>query len=158
MAGVRDIALHDSGPALSDRDVDVAEREIGSPLPGPVRAFYRSRNGGYPDRRFFRDGTYESELNRIIPMSARGAVDPDNMVEIYRMMTSEGHLPVGHLPFGEDSGGNFYLIDPSDGHVWYMPMDEWHHHESAVENWQRSGRFVSPSFEAFLDALTNEAM
>jgi hypothetical protein len=60
-------------------------------------------------------------------MSSGGTVDPDSMVEIYQAMTGEGHLPVGHIPFGEDSGGNFYLIDPSDGHVWYMPMDQWHH-------------------------------
>lgn len=153
---MRDIALDDIGPMLSDEDIAFAERQIGSPMPGAVRSFYQSRNGGYPDRRFFHDGTYESELNRIIPISPGGTVNPDNMVEIYQMMTSEGHLPVGHLPFGGDSGGNFYLIDPSDEHVWYMPMDEWHHDESAQENWKRSGRFVARSFEDFLNALTGE--
>lgn len=66
-------------------------------------------------------------------------------------------LPVSSIPFACDAGGNFFLLDRVTGKVWFMPMDEWEHEETAQQNWARSGRTVADSFEAFVDTLTDEA-
>lgn len=153
---MRDINIDESETGLNENDLKFAEENIGFSVPQPIADLYRTVNGGHPDRCFFNDGRYESEINRLIPLEREGRIEADYMVGIYRSMTDAGHLPKGHLPFGEDSGGNFYLIDPADERVWYMPMDEWQDDESAEQNWARSGRTLTYGFEAFMDALVEE--
>lgn len=65
-------------------------------------------------------------------------------------------LPTTSIPFGRDPGGNFFLLDPKDERVWYMPMDEWRHEDGGEANWARSGRTLTHGFEAFMDALSDE--
>lgn len=79
------------------------------------------------------------------------------MVGTYLHLTSEELLPTTSLRFACDAGGNFFLLDRVTGRVWFMPMDEWEHEDTPEQNWARSGRTVADSFEAFLDALTDEA-
>jgi hypothetical protein len=78
------------------------------------------------------------------------------MKATFRRLTGEGLLPTTSIPFGRDPGGNFFLLDPKDERVWYMPMDEWDQTETAAQNWERSCKLLAPSIEAFFDGLQEE--
>jgi hypothetical protein len=140
-------------------DIASAERGLGFTLPPALVALCLHSNGGAPDRSWLIDeerGT-EQQVDWFLPVKPAGSPDKRGLVGTYLRMTEEGLLPASSLPFAINAGGNFFLLDRNTGRIWFMPMDEWEHEETAEQNWARSGRTLADSFKAFLDALTDEA-
>ena len=148
--------MRSSGPSLTAADLAAAEEHMECLIPPALRAFYAEQNGGAPDRPYFVVGGSSVWFSWMFPVTPVSGSDDSGLQAIYREMTADQMLPVRHLPFGTDPGGNFVLLDVDTDRVWYMPMDVWESEESAEENWARSGRTLASGFEAFLDGLREE--
>ncbi|RYF19998.1 MAG: SMI1/KNR4 family protein [Oxalobacteraceae bacterium] len=139
-------------------DVVAAERRLGFALPPSLVALCLRQNGGVPDRSWITNPEgLEEQLDWFLPIKPQGSADKRGIVSTYEQMTGEGLLPTSSVPFACDAGGNFYLLDRVTDRVWFMPMDEWEDDKTAEDNWSRSGRTIADSFQAFIDALTNDA-
>lgn len=148
----------DGAIPITTADITAAEQALGFALPPALVAFCLAENGGMPTRCWLIDEVRDLEywINWFIPIEPAEAMMSGGLVAVYRQLVSEGLLPTGSLPFARDAGGNFFLLDRDDRRVWFMPMDEWHHAETAGQNWARSGRTVADSLAAFLKALSAE--
>ena len=92
----------------------------------------------------------------MIPIEPVGEEIETGMKATFRRLTGEGLLPRTSIPFGRDPGGNFFLLDPKDERVWYMPIDKWDQTETAAQNWERFCKHLAPSIEAFFGGLQEE--
>ncbi|PTQ58804.1 SMI1/KNR4 family protein SUKH-1 [Sphingomonas sp. PP-CE-3G-477] len=148
----------DGSEPIGPDDVTAAERQLGFALPPHLVALCLHQNGGMPDRSWLisPDGM-EEQVDCFLPIKPQSGADRRGIVDTYQQMTGEGLLPTMSVPFAQDAGGNLYLLDRVTGRVWFMPMDEWDRDETAAQNWSRSGRTVATSFQAFVDALTDDA-
>ena len=148
----------DGATPIALADIAAAERALGFTLPPALVALCLAENGGMPKRCWLIDEARDLEywVNWFIPIEPAGATTGKGLVSIYCQLVGEGMLPADSLPFANDAGGNFFLLDRNDRRVWFMPMEEWHHEETAEQNWARSGRTVANSLAAFLAALSVE--
>ena len=156
---MRSLPVMTGAEPIGPDDIAAAERRLGFALPPALVALCLHGNGGAPGRSWLIDEgrDMEQQVDWFLPVKPEGSPDRSGIVGIYLQLTREGFLPTTSIPFACDAGGNFFLLDRVTGRVWFMPMDEWEHEETAEQNWARSGRMVADSFETFLDALTDEA-
>lgn len=156
---MRPLPVLEGAEPIGPDDVTAAEQELGFALPPAFVALCLHSNGGAPDRSWLinQDRGVEQQVNWFLPVKPGGNRERRGIVGTYLQMTEERLLPTNSLPFAIDAGGNFFLLEHITGRVWFMPMDEWEHEETAEQNWARSSTTVADSFEEFLDALTDEA-
>lgn len=148
----------DGATPITPADIAAAEQALGFALPPALAAFCLAENGGMPTRCWLVDEQRDLEywVSWFIPIEPAEAMTSEGLVAIYRQSVGEGVLPAASLPFASDAGGNFLLLDRDDRRVWFMPVDEWRHEETAEQNWARSGCTVADSLAAFLEALRAE--
>lgn len=156
---MRSLLVMRGAEPISPDDITAAERRLGFALPPELVELCLHGNGGAPDRSWLVDEgqDLEQQVDWFLPVNPEDSSNKIGIVGTYLQLTGEKLLPVSSIPFACDAGGNFFLLDRVTGKVWFMPMDEWEHEETAQQNWARSGRTVADSFEAFVDTLTDEA-
>jgi hypothetical protein len=134
------------GPPLTPDVLDAYCVQHGIELPTPLRSQLLEQNGGAP-RAECLVHIPNHGVEVVFDFFGIGMSDISSELA-WNIETLTGRLPPGMIPFADDPGGNFYVLD-QDGAVWF-----WDHE---LEGDTRAVTRVSDSFEAFLDALTFSA-
>ena len=145
-----DNRLTQSGPKLTDSDLDAVESAIGQPLPTELRELYRRYNGGRPERRCFYDekGGEHAIHGFLIMRHRRSAVTP-LFEETLERLKSKSLIPSALLPIATNEGGDYYVLNIDDGKISFLSMDY------ATEP-ARALRHVANSLKEFLDEMITD--
>lgn len=115
-----------SAKPIDESDIVAFEQGMGVTLPEPLRALYLARNGGSPERTYFRseDGS-EYRLRGVRPIR-HPRFDGDILLEttVGRWQASPDEFPRELLPFGENDGGDYFCINLTTGQIHFFDMEE----------------------------------
>ncbi|HKS30570.1 MAG TPA: SMI1/KNR4 family protein [Pyrinomonadaceae bacterium] len=129
--------IYDSGPPVSEDELERLEARLRHKLPEPYRSFLLKHNGGRPEPNTFvpRGKSEPTEtLNSFLAIggdTAGGSLD--EFLDLYR-----GRLPEGFLPVAYDAFGNLIGIMLSGHHRGQLYF--WEHEEEGrswllAEDW-----------------------
>lgn len=154
------IILTDSEKAITQNDVFDIENFLKIKLPKELVDFYFKFNGGDPNKTLFVDQNcqYEDiEIRDFFSFKYRKDFQDDPDFTIEGRAKSEWAtmaLPKNLLAFAIDWGGNYFCIDHMDGKIYYYVRDVWSENLSPEKNFLVNSKFLSESFNQFIDGLT----
>ena|SRR5579862_2581472 len=123
MALVDEMRWTDSGPKITDAEIDEFERRTGEAIPESYRWFLKSvSNGGRPDTRInipIIQGPVGEHATEVCIL--RGINHPSKAFDLEHALHECSHLGTRRgLPIGDDLGGDAFLLireGPHEGHV-----------------------------------------
>ncbi|MFJ4068946.1 SMI1/KNR4 family protein [Pseudomonas sp. NPDC089996] len=156
-----DLKLINSEVAISGRDIDMLESEIGMKFPPEFRSLYLSYNGGAPNREFWaKDENYEPiRVEDFKSIAIDGALDKDETKYIggcFRSMVRRNVFPAHLVAFAVDEAGNFICLDKNGGKVIYFAVDVFQPDVDMHINHINAQKILSWSFREFIDSLVYE--
>ncbi|MCL2724867.1 MAG: SMI1/KNR4 family protein [Polyangiaceae bacterium] len=115
--------FEDTSPGLSSHELDQLEKATGIELPQVLRELYSTVNDGrFRLQLFVDDAGTHYDLHELIPGLPLEL--GYGFAKIYRDIVQGRHLvPIDLIPFGLETGGNFYCVDRNDESVWYADME-----------------------------------
>jgi hypothetical protein len=145
------------GPAIENVDIEQLERELGVSLPASMKALYLKYNGGMPTRDWFpmADEWEPIWIHEFLPI-ATTMIDRPTIRSMYFQVVGKAGYPQSFIPFAVDPGTNLFCLDSADGSIHYWLTDVSSDDLSVAENRGKADRFLTESFERFLEALVSE--
>ncbi len=136
-------------PALSDSDIAMVERRIGTAIPDDLREHYLHANGGKPvPSAFLRQGEY-FEVQQFLGM--KYAPMRSSFEETYEdLVLGNARFPVKMIPFAVDDAGDYFLYSTSSltrGQIFFNQSDYFNDPDRFVI-------FLSQNLVSFLNSLT----
>jgi hypothetical protein len=140
----------ESYDAISQRDLEKVEGEVGYQLPQEYKLFLLKHNGGRP----ILDGVrHENEHFDYVGYfyAIRGEMYHDDLAR--QIIEHKDMIPEGYLPIGESPGGDVFCIslkEPTKGAVFH-----WDHEQANYdgEPWEYNMTKLASSLTEFLEGL-----
>ncbi|MCI0915360.1 SMI1/KNR4 family protein [Pseudomonas putida] len=150
-----------SGPPISDADIEALEAQIGIKFPVRFKSIYRAYNGGSPVREFWiSDEDFEPvrvvDFKSISSLEAEDTNDTKYIGGCYRLMREKNVVPPQLVPFANDEAGNFICLEIGAERVIYLAVDTFQADLGMRLNHINSQRVMSCSFSDFIDSLVDE--
>jgi hypothetical protein len=148
------VSIHISpGPPTTEEEVHLLEAELGRSLPDQYRRFLLTSNGGNPDRHAVATAPFEIEVRRFYSI---GSIDGFVGVDIRWALNGSGPFPSGHIPIGEDQGGNSFILaldGPDRGAVYFWDHElELDQPNPEIPTFEPATK-LSDDFDGLLDAM-----
>ena len=138
-----------TGQPLSLKDIEEVEKGLGFSLPGDLRNFYLSHNGGRPNPRFFFKDEDWYGVHQFLAMKDDGKAGFEETYRILVLLTPE--FPRGFIPIAVDEGGDYFLycIEGGDyGKIFFNQSDY-------IDDPERFVVFLAENLISFIAALEN---
>jgi hypothetical protein len=140
----------DSGPPVSEADLNDVENRIGRKLPDELRRLYLTTNGGRPQHRCFYDEKGgEHALHEFLVMKYPRSANTVLFEDTFCRLRDKGLLPPNSFPIAVNEGGDYYLLNGETGAVSFYAMDY-------SSDPSRALRQVAPSLTAFLSNMISD--
>jgi SMI1 / KNR4 family (SUKH-1) len=138
----------DNASSLSINAITEFEQKIGCTLPQDYCDFLVQHNGGQPELQFLEVSDCKSD---VMIHCFLGIGNPNADILIW-LKELDDDLKDTFLPIGIDPGGNFLLMDKSDGKIYYWDSARYFSCSSDEEN----AFWVANSFSHLLERLKGE--
>lgn len=145
------VEFTNSGPSLTDADLDAFEAQWGTRLPAEYRAFLKAHNGGDPEPSFYKGpgfSLFAMHFIRLLPGTEGGDRNGNWMTFKWPECPV---LPAEFIPIGVDLGGDVVLMRIDDGHageVYHFSYEDWCDPVDPA-----CFKLIAPSLAAFLGLL-----
>jgi cell wall assembly regulator SMI1 len=140
----------DSVSPLSMSVITEFEQEIGFTLPPDYRDFLVQHNGGQPENKFLEVSDCNSDVMISCFLGIKKPLADDILFWIEELSDD---LKDFFLPIAVDAGGNFLLMDKSNGKIYYWDSARFFPDSSDEEN----AFWVANSFSHLLESLKVKA-
>lgn len=150
--------LSDCSAPLTKEDIKKFELELNVQIPASMKNFYLKYNGGTPSPYCFQpqDEDWDwVEINAFFPIKER-TVAFETIEVIAKDIWSRNLMPCNLLPFAMDSGGNYYTLNLKNKKIYYYLTDEWDENASKKYNFEINTRYISQSFNYFINHFIEE--
>ena len=150
--------LSDCSVSLTREDINDFEAELNVKIPASMKKFYLKFNGGMPSPYCFQPQDEDLdwvEINAFFPIKERTNAF-ETIEVIAKDIWSRNLMPCNLLPFAMDSGGNYYALNLKNKKIYYYLTDEWDESASREYNFETNTRYISQSFNYFINHFYEE--